>query len=35
MELKLFQSAKHEINYTVRKYTPSGFKFSQQFFYDG
>ena len=33
MELKLFQTAKHEINNTVR--TPSGFKLSQQFFYDG
>ena len=35
MELKLFQTAKHEINSTVRKYTPSRFKVSQQFCYDG
>ena len=34
MELKLFQTAKHEINYTVRKQTPSRFKLSQQFCYD-
>ena len=34
MELKLFQTAKHEINYTFRMLTPSGFKLSQQFFYD-
>ena len=35
MELKLFQTAKHEVKYILTNKTPSGFKLSQQFFYDG
>ena len=35
MECKLFQTANHDIKYTVWKVTPSGFKLSQQLFYDG
>ena len=35
MECKLFQTSKHEKNYTVWKKTPTGFKLSQYFSDDG
>ena len=32
---QIFQTAKHEINYTVWNYTPYGFKWAKQFLFNG